>query len=839
MSKLDNIHDSNSSNNSSSNKLGNIRDRIENGFGRWGYFVTRHPWLVIALSVAVIASTATMLSKLYIDTSTEIFLHKGDPIGVAYGKFRQQFGREERTILMIDTEGSIFDLAFLEKLKALHDELENNIPKIQEVNSLINAQHIHTIGDELIIEDLLEEWPEESDLPEIKKIVMNHPSMRDQYIGKTDQSTLVLIQTDTFSSVGNEVDMLGGFDDDIDSDSITPNTNDNNTEKPVFLSGAENNEVVQSIDKLIKKYSSDSFKITAAGSPHITSLLMTILMEDMETFATMSLAIIALILALLFRRVVMIFLPLVISSLAIIMALSFMAGMQIPFTVITQIAPSFLLAVGVGNSVHFFTAFFQHFEQSNHSKQDAIIYALEHSGFAIAMTAFTTAGGLLSFTTADIKPIADFGLISAFGIIVVFLLSVILLPAIVSVIPIKQKVLKNTSKQQLNQRFLSACARLASTKPWHIVIISFLLVAITLFAALQLKASHDPTRWFKADNPLRLATERLDRDFGGSMFLEVLIDTKEKNGLYNPVLLHRIDELYQAAGDFDYNGITISKPFSIIDVNKEMHKALNGNNPDFYKIPDERALIAQELLLFENSGYSDLKKLTDTKLSKARITLRMPYVDAMKYDKVQSIFYPQAQEIIGDLAEVSFTGLLAIDMEISPALIRTLVSSYLLAFLIITPLMMIFLGSFATGLLSMIPNLTPIIIVLGAMKIFNIPLEAFTLLIGCVALGLAVDDTIHFMHNFQRFYRQSGNADKAVLQSLQTTGQALLFTSIVLTMAFFVYMMSAMSNLYYFGFLTGSCIILAFLSDVLLAPSLVILVARRKENKELKKQVNA
>ncbi len=155
------------------------------------------------------------------------------------------------------------------------------------------------------------------------------------------------------------------------------------------------------------------------------------------------------------------------------------------------------------------------------------------------------------------------------------------------------------------------------------------------------------------------------------------------------------------------------------------------------------------------------------------------------------------------------------------ASIETLFRSYAIALLVITPLMMLLLGSFRLGLIAMIPNLFPIVLTLGLMGWTGQPLEMFSLLIGSIALGLAVDDTIHFMHGFRRRFGQTGSVEIAVRDTLRTTGQALLFTSVVLTFGFLIYVLSDLNNLFRFGAFTSFSIVVAFLADVLLAPALM------------------
>jgi predicted RND superfamily exporter protein len=160
------------------------------------------------------------------------------------------------------------------------------------------------------------------------------------------------------------------------------------------------------------------------------------------------------------------------------------------------------------------------------------------------------------------------------------------------------------------------------------------------------------------------------------------------------------------------------------------------------------------------------------------------------------------------------------------AVTYSMAKTYIAAFIIITPMMMFLVGSIRMGLLSMIPNLAPILLTLGIMGWAGISLDLFTLLIGCIAIGLAVDDTIHFMHNFRRYYERTHDVGEAVRNTLQSAGQAMLFTSLTLSAGFFIYMLASMGNLVLFGMLTGFTIVMAFISDIVLAPALVTLVVR-------------
>jgi len=213
------------------------------------------------------------------------------------------------------------------------------------------------------------------------------------------------------------------------------------------------------------------------------------------------------------------------------------------------------------------------------------------------------------------------------------------------------------------------------------------------------------------------------------------------------------------------------------------------------------------------------------------MTLRAPWRDAITYAPMVRHVESTYGEAVGEYVKVTVTGVLPLLARTFEAVIHSMARSYVIAFLVITPLMMFLLASVRLGLLSMIPNLMPIILTLGMMGYFDIPLDMFTLLIGSIALGLAVDDTIHFMNGFQRYCEETGDPALAVHRTLQTSGQAMLITTLVLCAGFFIFTLGYMYSIFYFGLLTGIALALAFVGDVTLAPALMFLVTRRRQQK--------
>lgn len=200
------------------------------------------------------------------------------------------------------------------------------------------------------------------------------------------------------------------------------------------------------------------------------------------------------------------------------------------------------------------------------------------------------------------------------------------------------------------------------------------------------------------------------------MFIEVVIDTGKEDGLKDPELLKRMDRVREFALNME-GDLKVEKVISMVDIVKEINQALHNNDPAYYRIPDDRALVAQELLLFENSGSDDLEELVDGNFSKARMTMKLKFVDAVHYLPFSQKLYPKIEEIIGDKAEVRVTGLMAMMGKTVNDLLYSMGMSYITSTFSITAMMILFVGSFRIGLLSMVPNISPIIITLGIMVV--------------------------------------------------------------------------------------------------------------------------
>ena len=797
-----------------------MRERIEAAFASWGAAVWRWHWLVIVAMVGLTLALGTRLPEVETDTSTEAFLRSDDPVKVAYDELRDQFGRDQLVIIAIEPP-DVFDLSFLEWLQDLHEDLEASIPHLEEVTSLINVRSTRGVGDELIVEDLLEEMPSTPDELEALRVrVMSTPLYRDGVISADGRIANIFVETDAYSSIGAGEEEFGGFEE----DAIGRSEDD----RP-FITGAENDAIVFAVKEVVERHRSPDFTVRVAGSVLLTHELTLAMSREMPRFFGVSLVVVGGLLLLLLRRVAPVLIALVVVVLAVVSTVGTAELLGYSLTLSGQILPSFMLALGVGYSVHLLVIFIQQLDAQG-DRREALLSALAHSGYPILLTGLTTAAGMLSFLAAKMAPLNDFGVIATLGVGMTLLYTLVLLPALLAALPLRPH--SERAGAAAENRLLAACGMMAARHPKPVVAVTLVLAVVSIGAATQVRFSSDPMSYLPPEHPYRQAMDYIDERDGGTFTLDVVVDTRRENGLHDPDVLNRMEEMRGRVSDYREEGLVVRRTTSLLDVVKETHQALNENRPQFYAVPQDQRLLAQELLLFENSGSDDLEKIVDPQFQKARFTIRTLWADGYETIGLVDRATREFREIFGDAADLTVTGMSAVVTRSVGAVVESMARSYGLALLLITPLMALLIGSLRAGLVSMVPNLLPIVMTLALMTITGITLDMFTLMVGCIAIGLAVDDTIHLIAGFRRYLAQTGDPVRAVERALQTTGRALLFTSVVLTSGFLVFLLSSMSNLRDFGLLTAFAIAMAFLLDVTSTPALLVLVTRRRMAKE-------
>lgn len=786
-------------------KKANWKANVERGFEQLGLAMSRHPWRWLLCCLLVVGAMASQLGHLKQDTSIEGFLEKDSPELQRYDDFKETFGRDETFVVTLQVE-DVFTQTFASALHALHRQLEDEVPYVGKVDSLANARYTHGADDTLYIEDLLpEELPEDpAELEKLKRYTFTSDNYKNFLITEDGKMTAIVVRLSSYNFTKDANGELQRF----------------------YLGEKELSEAYEAIKTIVAQHQGKiSDRIEVTGSMPVSIILAHVMERDFTVLSGLANLIIGVILFIIFRRLSGVLMPLLIMALGVVVTMSLMAIMGDPMQVSTSILPAFLLAVCVGDAIHLLTIFYRAYD-SGDEKNHALAHAMGHTGLAMLFTSITTAAGLASFATSDLTPVSALGLYGALGSIIAFFLTILILPCLIAILPLKRRPLSQDENRGM-QPLLAWCARVSTGYPKAIVGVSLLILLGSIAIASQLKFSHFPLAWLPQDDPALIALKEYEQRMGSTINLEVLIDTGKDRGVINAGLLQNLDAIQQEVVTWDTPHYSIAKAISVVNIIKESNRALHDNDETHFGVPDDPALISQELFLVELDEPDDILNVVDKTYQVARLTITTNWFDAIYSEPLLNKVHQYLEEKLAPFdVDINFTGVAPIMGVTFGKMLISTAESYGFAAITITLMMILLIGNVKLGLLSMIPSLLPILIVLAVMQLVGVELDMLTMLVGSIAIGLTVDDNIHFMHGFRRLYLKTGDPAYAVEKTLMSTGRAMLITSIVLSTGFLIYTQAIMTNMITFGVITASCIALALFATYFLAPALMVLANR-------------
>lgn len=817
-----------------------LRERTEAFFELWSEAVVRHRWWVLLIVVVITGSILPQLRHVTVDVSIESFLSRNDPAIVDYDAYREQFGYDIFGIVTVETPDDIFTLENLKRLRALHEDLESSVPHLSKITSLYNVRHTMGIDDTLVVDELSDIWPQsEAELPAFRQMVLSNPAYLGNLVSANGKVTNIVLEPDNYTSAVMKMPRVDG----AINESADKSTAEHKPGWNEYLTPEEEAAFVKALVDVSERHQVTGFHLFNGGVPVVNYSMATDMGEAMMRNMGIGLLLIALLLYLLFRRLSGVLMPLLAVWLSMMMTFAMMPLFGFAINGHTQILPTFLLAVGIADAVHIQSVFYRLYDRGM-EKNAAIVAAMKNTAVAVVMTSLTTAVSLLSFVTADLMPVQSLGIFGAIGVVLALYYTIALVPALLAILPIRRRAVINiidsaenvagVNKQQKETYILRvldkaiyALGDFGVRRAKGVLSFTILCAVIAIVGLLNVKFSHDPIRWYNETHPIREASELVDREMSGTQTLQVVFDTHTKNGLYEPEMLKLLDESEQYIENLRVNTTGAHQATSILSIIKETHKALNGGNETFYAIPESREAVAQELFLFEIDGADDVADFTDASYRLARISVLLPWTNSIGYQEYVETLNVGLQALIQkhglENVSVTTTGVLVIFANTLQALLSSTMKSYVLAFVMVGILMFLLMGDFRRGLLAFIPNVLPIIFTLGMMGWFNIPLNMLTSMLGCIMIGIAVDDTIHFMHHFRKYAAVEADIRIAVRQALESVGRALMFTSIVLVGGFIVHVTGDFHSSRHFGILLSFAIIMALLANLILAPALMAL----------------
>lgn len=758
-------------------------------------FIYNNRILIFIMTLLLTAWAPLGMKKLRFLVSNESYFVNGDQTLEVYNNLKDEFGSDEFVYLLFEQENA-FTKESLETLQELTSDLED-VSYVSEVISLINAPFVEATPDGMInVKDLVEEIPEtQPELDSLKDVSISHNFYKDRLISFDGKILGITVRTDIID------------------------------DEPSFRFKIRD-EIYKVIDS--EKYA--DLKIHIAGIPINMPTYQEMIKSEMQVSLKLGLFLIIIILFFMFkRRVSGILATLLVIILSILITFGTIGILDIPLSMISTILIVLLICVGVGDSVHIIADYQVAYARLN-DKKKAYIEAFSKTFIPCLMTSLTTSLGFLSLLVSKIPPVKQFGIFAALGALVAFIFTFSVSAFLLGFMKTPKKMNAKSTSTKLDDfwsRIMLKTASISTSKPKLVLTVTVLLLIVAFAGIPKIDVNSDLRKSFKPDHRIRKDIEYIDEKMNGTVALEVMIDTKNEGGIKDPELMTGIEKLQE---HFVAKHENVLNAFSVVDIIKEVNKVLNHNDNKYFSLPKNMNSIAQLLLLYELSDADRLNDYVVFDYSKCRINFRLKMMSNSEFDAVIDDLEMYLSENFSSV-EFNITGAGMMMGKIKDYLTETQIDSFIVAFIVITIFMIIVFWSIKLGMFSMIPNLLPIVLVLGFTGLMGISLSVTTVIIAAIALGIIVDDTIHFLYRFKKSYAITPDTNTAINTTLESSGRAITFTSLSLVIAFSIFLISDFIVVKEFGILIVLTVLFALLSDLIILPAFITIVKPKLKNK--------
>lgn len=750
--------------------------------------IVRLRWLCIIAFILLIGFSFTGMGKIQFDVSWDSWFLDNDPMKVAEDEFKEIFGNNDFVAVLVESE-DIFRPDILSRIRELGNELKEKVPFSDEILSITDCEFTRGTDEGLEITDLVPDTiPDSMEARnEMKAKALSKELFVNRMVSDDARQAWIILRMKNYPE-GWRNEKNKGAD---------------------IVAGETALEIINQ-----EKY--EILNPKGAGMPVLAADKTAYFAKEMGRNMLLSIIATIVVLALAIRTVTGVIIPMFTAFGAVIIIFGLQGHLGVKIDPSMILVPVYLgLAVAIGYSIHLFRFFNREFTRTGRRKE-SLYFAVEESGWPIFFTALTTMGAVLSFHFIDVKPIRWVGSTAAALVCVTFLMVVALTPSLLSFGKNRRKeTLKKGGSRTENM--LAGMSRWILDRPKTIMVV-FTLISLVCAAGLtRFEVSFDIRKSFGLKIPYVNRIDYVANTKVGSLYSYNLTVTFDEEGAAkDPENLNKLEQLIKEAQKLKLT----KKVSSVVEIIKDMNQALNSGNSVFYKIPETREMTAQLLLLYENAGGAEAEKWVDYDYKRLRMMVEMGAYNSREAKK-ELVALKRTAEAIFPHAEIGLSGSVAQFTVMQNVVSMGQLISFGLALIVVALLMMIVFGSVKTGLIGMIPNITPAFAVGGLMGWFDIPLDIMTITIMPMLLGLAVDDTIHVINHSRLEFERTGNYGTSIENTFRTTGVAILMTSLIITANFSVYVTSAAKVYIHLGLLTGAGILTALLTDYFVTPVLL------------------
>ena len=752
----------------------------------WAELVTKHPILFSIFGLFIAMGLGYGGKFISISSDYRYFFGEKNPQRLAFEELQNVYSKDDSALFVITPkDGKVFKKDTLAGLQFL-TERAWQLPYSTRVDSITNFQHTYAEEDDLIVKDLvtreeLNDIENPVSYSKLKQIALKEPLLMGRSINADASVTSVNVLM-TFPG-----------------------------EHPMEIP-----EAVAEARKLVEEFKTKfpNHEVHLSGVTMLNNAFNEAGVKDMTTLTPAMYGVIILIMFILLRSLSAVFATFIVMLLSIISGMGFAGWMGIPITPPSSIAPVVIMTLAIADSIHILKSVFGALGGST-TKRDAIIEGLRVNLKPVFLTSATTIVGFLSLNFSDTPPFHDLGNMTSIGVAMAFFLSVTMLPAIMMLLPLKVSPSRH-SQNQWSPRFGSWVCE----KRMPIAILSSIATIWIGSQIPKMELNDDFIGYFSEDNAFRVDSTYTMNNLTGIYQVNFDLKSGESQGVADPAFLAKVEEFANVLR----NEPMVTHVNSITDVFKRLNKNMHADDESYYKLPEARDLAAQYLLLYEMSlPYGlDLNNQIDVDKSSTRITANLGDVSTAEIIAIVSRGEKWLKENCRESMHALGSSPVIMFSHISHRNVVAMFKGTLLAFGLITIVMIVALRSVKYGLLSLIPNLVPIVLGYGLWAIL-VGEAGFTIaIVGSVTLGIVVDDSVHFLTKYSLAKREKGlGVEDAIKYAFQNVGSALVVTSVILVIGFGVLMLSAFKMNYILGALSALTIALALLIDFTLLPAVL------------------
>lgn len=743
--------------------------------------------LILALIIAMIVMMANYANQTNLSYEMAKILPPEHPTHINYENFKSEFGESINTMVIAVQDVDFFSKEHLYAWNKFGDEIE----RIGGVDGVLNITKLPVLTtDSTKRKFISERWyfPEmtSSELDSSLKVFHNQKIYEGMLYNKDAYSAIMLV--------------------DINK---------------IILATPERKNLIDEIVASGEKYSKTlNIDVKYSGLPYIRTIDSIKVKDEISIFILFTLLITSFILLLFFKSFKATIISIIVVVIGVLFSFGTMGMLGYDISILMALVPPVIIVIGIPNCIFLINKYHTEFKK-NKDKDKSLHLMISKIGNITLLTNLTTASGFAAFLLTKSETLQEFGLVASISIIFIFIISILLIPIWFSFFPAPK--LRHT--QHLDKKWVRSVVALLSdwvkNKRRTIYIVSAILTVVGFIGLSLIKTTGNITDDLSRNGDLYEDLQFFENNFGGVMPLEIIIDTKDTAGLNKPNVMLKVQELQDELSRYS----EFSKPVSYIEFVKYANQAYKNDGPKYYTLPQRRDVGRISSLVRKSEEINNLEvKLKDDINSKARITLRMKDIPTPKMDsilnqlkpKIDSIFNPEEYNVV-------VTGSSRVFLEGTKFLVGNLVYSLLLVILLISIFMAWMFRSFRMVIVSLIPNLIPLLLTSAIMGYFSIPIKPSTILVFSIAFGISVDDTIHFLAKYrQELVASNWNIRQSVFNALKETGVSMIYTSVVLFFGFFVFVASDFGGTVALGLLVSITLFFAMLSNLLLLPALLL-----------------